>query len=56
MLLPFVIRSLLFGGSVVGSGLAGPVGASVVRCCFDRLPSAASSATVRFGDGSDGLV
>ena len=52
----FVIRSLLFGGSCVVSGLAGPVDASVVRCCFGRLPSATSSETVRFGDGSDGLV
>ena len=52
----FVILSLLVGGSCAVSGLAGPVAASAVRCCFGRLPSAASSETVRFGDGSDGLV
>ena len=51
-----MILSLLVGGSCAVSGLAGPVAASAVRCCFGRLPSATSSETVRFGDGSDGLV
>ena len=53
----FVILSLLFGCSDVDSGRAGASGCAGVRCCFDELPSAMSSARCRFGgDGIAGLL
>lgn len=48
---------LVFGGSSVVSGRAGPDAALVVRCCFGRLPSATSSETPFFaGDARACLV
>ena len=53
----FVVLSLLFGCSGVGSGRAGASGCVGVLCCFVELPSAMSSARCRFGgDGIAGLL
>ena len=35
-----LVRSFVFGGSAIVSGLARPHGCSVVRCCFGKEPSA----------------
>ena len=44
----FVIVSLLFGCSCVGSGRAGASCCVAVRSCFVALPSAMSSVMCRF--------
>ena len=49
-----VTRCLAVGGSAAASGLVRPAGASCVRACFEDEPSAISSGSVRFGDGSAG--
>ena len=49
-----VIRCLDVAGSAVASGLVRLVGASCRLVCFDDEPSATSSGTVLFGDGSAG--
>ena len=52
VIVTLVMRILVFGGSSVVSGRAGPDAVLVVRCCFGRLPSATSSKTPLFvGDG-----
>ena len=45
-----VIHCIAVGGSAAAS--IRPVGASCRRTCFDDEPSAASSGSVRFGDGN----
>ena len=53
----FVILSLLFGCSGVGSGRAGASCCVFFRCCFAELPSAMSSASRLFvGEGSACLL
>ena len=47
-----VMRCLAVGGSTAASGLVRPAGASCSRTCFEDEPSAISSGSVRFGDGS----
>ena len=46
------MRCLAVGGSAAASGLVRPADASCVRTCFADEPSAISSGSVRFGDGS----
>ena len=53
VIVTLLILSLVFGGSSVVCGRAGPVDAAAVdRACLGRLPSRISSGTERFGDGS----